>query len=266
MAWVDPYESKTTDELFELLFAGEYEDSQDDWREEGASAALRVLRCRPTQKVFDQAASYLHSDVALQRARAMDILAQLGQGGTRPFDARTTELAVACLQDPDLSVVESAAYALGVFSKLGAHPALLSLSDHPSASIRLAVARGIGDLPESTPILLQLMEDPSDEVRNWATFTLGSRPEVDSLEIREALRRRLHDSFKDVHDEALWGLALRRDAQGLGLLLTRLEADHHLAGDEMTACEILDLRSVEPELGQLCHGLRALLQFNRRGL
>jgi len=75
------------------------------------------------------------------------------------------------------------------------------------------------------------MEDTDDDVRDWATFGLGVST-GDSPQIREAFRRSLNDTFLDVRQEAIWGLARRKDPEGLLLLLEQLEAHVWAAGDE----------------------------------
>jgi HEAT repeat protein len=111
------------------------------------------------------------------------------------------------------------------------------------------------------------MEDENDEVRNWATFQLGLSSiedgsnrlsNLDSDAIRDAFRKRLDDSFADVREEAIWGLALRKDQAGLRLLSERLDSDPHAAGDEMAAAEILD-QDYDTPLEELRVGLRCLI-------
>jgi HEAT repeat protein len=105
--------------------------------------------------------------------------------------------------------------------------------------------------------LICLMEDSDDKVRDWATFGLGTQCVEDSAEIREALRKRLNDTFEDARYEAIWGLARRRDEKALRLLLDHLDTDPR-SGDEMTAPEILGM-DYETPAENLSAGLRALL-------
>jgi hypothetical protein len=83
------------------------------------------------------------------------------------------------------------------------------------------------------------MEDRDKEVRDWATFSISLAwpTPVDSPAIRDALRKRLTDSYSAVRAEAVWGLARRKDLQGLTLLLRRLEAKSWTMGDEIAAAE-----------------------------
>lgn len=242
------YVDKSTPELFEILFSGEYEDPKGELLEQGPSAALRELKERKDAAEF--AKHFLSSVVATQRARSLDVLARFGAHRER---------AVPFLKDPEPAVVESAVYALGTWHGNPAHPALLDAKDHPSPDVRLGVARGLvsSDLPETPSVLTQLMKDSDDEVRNWSTFTLGQQLQYDSIEMREALRECLSDAVRAVRDEAIWGLARRRDSQGLRWLLYRLESGSWSRGDEDTANDVLGLRNADPE--DLCDGLRQLL-------
>ena len=58
---------------------------------------------------------------------------------------------------------------------------------------------------------MDLMEDANEQVRDWSTFGLGSQTDLDGAEVREALFRRLDDDNCDARDEAILGLARRRE-------------------------------------------------------
>src|SRR5438045_329245 len=70
--------------------------------------------------------------------------------------------------------------------------------------------------------------------------------------------KRLTDSFPEVRNEAVWGLALRKDPAGLKLLLEHLSSEERDTGDEMTAAEILGLDYDAP-VEALRTGLRNLV-------
>jgi HEAT repeat protein len=107
--------------------------------------------------------------------------------------------------------------------------------------------------------LIELTKDESDEVRNWATFSLGTQCKQDSPEIRAALLKRVDDTFEDARDEAIWGLAQRRESLGLRLVLERLQAESWKSGDEDVAMDALGLFGERPPIEKLCDGLRELL-------
>ncbi len=67
------------------------------------------------------------------------------------------------------------------------------------------------------------MEDSDDDVRDWATFGLGVLGGADSIEIRDALSRRIIDSNADVREEAMVGLSKREDQRVLEPLIANLE-------------------------------------------
>jgi len=255
--------SDATAELFLASFEGDYDD-------ERAWDAVSSLRQRNTEEVFQQAVAYCRSESPRYRARALDVLAQLGAGkqpSERPHFAESVAIALAHLDDEDPLVVYSAAWALAHLNDHRAVAALIELRKHPDPDVRHAVACGMAnsDRPEAVSTLIELMRDENDEVRDWSTFQLaqagsGHPGTLDSDEIREAFRKRLNDSFADVRAEAVWGLAQRRDPAGLELLLERLSSEPRWAGDEMAAAEILD-QEYDTPVESLRSGVQRLLEI-----
>jgi HEAT repeat protein len=259
--------NKTAAELFSASFDGDDDD-------EPAWDAVRALRWRNDDEVFELAAAYAQSGTPKHRARALDVLAQLGAGkplAERPHFDDSVSIALAHLEDDDPLVTQSAAWALAHLQGDTATSALISARKCADAQVRLAVSVGVAssERPDSISTLMELMEDDDAEVRNWATCGLGiaggeNGPPVrlgtlDSAGIREALRRRLTDPFREVRSEVVWGLARRKEPAALQLLLDRLSSEECIAGDEMTAAEILGLDSNSP-LEELRTGLRNLLR------
>jgi HEAT repeat protein len=70
--------------------------------------------------------------------------------------------------------------------------------------------------------LIALTGDTDDDVRNWAVFGLGNLGDGDSVEIRNALFSRLDDSNKNIREEAMVGLARRKDQRVLPALIAAL--------------------------------------------
>ena len=258
-----PFESKINEELFELAFEDDGE-RDDDYEAESAWAAIRVLRRRNTPEVFALAKQYCASPVARHRERGLQVLAQLGAGQPieqRRHVAESVELAIAGTRDSDTAVLPAAAWALAHLDGHESKTALIRLKNHSDPDVRYAVAFGLvmEKVPGVVPTLLELMDDNDDKVRNWATYALGQSPEHDSPEIREAFRRRLSDSFEEAREEAIWGLAKRKDRQGLALLLKRFDDDSWVQGDEQAARDVLEARPGEDlSIDKLCDGIRAL--------
>ena len=115
----------------------------------------------------------------------------------------------------DRAVHASIARALGATADDRATPELLRLAGHPDEDVREYVAWALPMDPAASDavveVLIRLSADAADEVRNWATFALGSRCQVDGKAIREALWARVDDDFGEVGEEAVTGLARRRD-------------------------------------------------------
>jgi HEAT repeat protein len=66
------------------------------------------------------------------------------------------------------------------------------------------------------------MGDSDDDVRDWAVFGLGNLGDADSEGIRDAIFARLNDSNEDVQEEAMVGLAKRKDQRVLPALIAAL--------------------------------------------
>jgi hypothetical protein len=115
-------------------------------------------------------------------------------------------------------------------------PIALALAAHPDPEIRRAAAQvlpALGQLDRDNQAyrdavvhsLITLTADEDDHVRDWACFALGTQlSDIDNVEIRAALMRRLRDSHDDTRCEAMLGLARRGDGRILPLLRERLAA------------------------------------------
>jgi HEAT repeats len=233
-------DSRTAEELFQIAFQGDPGDEE-------VQDAIRFLRIRNTEEIFQLAVRYSQSAEPRERARALDVLAQLGTGrprSERPHLDESIAIAIERLRDNDPMVVNSAAWALSHIGDDLAVTELISMRNNLNPDVRWAVANGLNgsERPDAIATLIELMDDSNDNVRDWATFALGTQCPMDSPEIRDALRSRLGDSYEDANAEAVWGLARRKDEQGLRILIERLGDRDHGRGDEMAACEILGLK------------------------
>src|ERR1700676_3220609 len=88
---------RTAQALFLNSFQGDYDDDAP-W------AAVAELRQLNTPEVFRLAVSYSRSRIPLERARALDVLAQLGGGKStseRPYLEESVAIAETCLRDDD---------------------------------------------------------------------------------------------------------------------------------------------------------------------
>ncbi|HTK15770.1 MAG TPA: HEAT repeat domain-containing protein [Acidimicrobiia bacterium] len=132
----------------------------------------------------------------------------------------------------DPRVIAEIIDALGSSWDESANLAVLTYARHPDPAIRLAVTRAIPGGTDSRAgmelvanALIRLSRDDADEIRDWATFGLGSNLPIDNDEVREALVARLADVSADVRDEALVGLAHRRDRRAVNVVADSLADD-----------------------------------------
>ena len=63
--------------------------------------------------------------------------------------------------------------------------------------------------------LIPLTADSDADVRDWATFAIGTQSDADYPELREALVQRLDDKSSKVREEAIAGLAKRKDTRAV---------------------------------------------------
>lgn len=129
---------------------------------------------------------------------------------------------IATVEDPNTSSSDLIATIAALSDLRRPEPlaAVVAHTDHPDPDVRFAVAAGLpaiagtewlaADHP-AVVALLKLTTDADSSIRDWATFGLGSQLLVDGPEIRECLWARVDDPDVDTSEEAMAGLARRRD-------------------------------------------------------
>lgn len=202
----------------------------DDYEDDAAWDAVAALRRIGTREVFDQAAAWCRSADPLQRARGADVLGQLRTVPDRKDNAFPEEaysvLTELVERETHPRPLSSAIAALGHLDNPSAVPIIAKFHAHPDAGVRFDLAFALGCFPDETlsvETLVGLMQDADEDVRDWATFGLGVQGNRDSSNIREALLSALADGNDDVSEEALVGLAKRKDRRIVPKLLTELE-------------------------------------------
>jgi HEAT repeat protein len=218
-----PMNQKEIDELFAQASSGDYEDDTS-WE------AVSALRRAGTREIFDRAAEWCNSATPLLRARGADVLAQLGQTTEHPnniFPEQSYLVVSTLLQrEKEPLPLNAAIAAMGHIGNPQAVPLLVKYIRDPSPKIRFTLAFALGCFPNdpgAVEALLVLMEDSDADVRDWATFGLGVLGNADSVEIRDALLRRVGDSDENAREEAMIGLSKRKDQRVLEPLIAILE-------------------------------------------
>lgn len=214
-------------DLFETAFK-----SDDD----AAWDAVAALHWRGSREVLDRALGLTGSGDPFTRARAADVLGQLGIP-ERSFPDECFDAVLPLLSDLEGRVVSSAIIALQYLDQWRAGPHVIPFAQHRDGEVRQAVAFALGgiDTTEAIETLSTLMQDADAEVRDWATFGLARQTDVDTDAIRTALGMRLGDEDPDVRYEAILGLARRRDSRALGYLKTMLHEEPDIFTREAAA-------------------------------
>jgi len=193
----------------------------------GDWTAVTALHWLGSREVLDEALKLTISDDPRVRARAADILGQLGVP-ERTFPEECLRTTIDLLSsDTDPRVLGSAAIALGHLPKEPrGTSALVKLVAHDDPDVRFGVAFALAGRadPEAIEALIRLTNDDEDQVRDWATFGLGRRGECDTPEIRQAMYQRLNDDDEDTHVEAICGLARCGDIRVVQCLIEVLKA------------------------------------------
>ena len=193
-----------------------------------AGRALGVVQYRGGKEEFEIAAHLARGNLALERRVAADILAQLGWQ-ERTYLSESIEILLRLLDDPEVEVLQAAAIACGQRKSSLSVARLVELGKHPSAQVRYGVTYGLAgqDEPSAIDALLLLSKDEDRDVRDWATFALGSQTDIDTPELREALRARLTDNDPEIGGEALVGLSRRQDEHLKRAVLDELSGEFH---------------------------------------
>ena len=210
------------DELFSQTLIGDYDDDAP-WE------AVRRLHSLGTRRVFERAAEWCASENPLKRARGADVLAQIGMPIDHPHNSFPEEsyaiVSGLAEREKDPLPLLSSIHALGHIGNPLAVPLVIEKCSHQHSDVRFAVACTLGsfaDDPRAVQTLMELTQDTDEDVRDWATFGLGVQGQVDSPEIREALVTRLSDTNSNVREEALVGLARRKERRAIPVLIGEL--------------------------------------------
>ena len=182
--------------------------------------ALRALRERADRATLAAAIALTREDEPRRRRLGAAILGQLGH--TAPdftpvfVEARFEALAGALARERAgagrADVLASLCFAFGHLGDARCVGLLADLADHGDEDVRYAVAVALSGHDAAAATLIGLSADAEACVRDWASFALARQTALDTPALRAALRARLDDPDDDAHDEAVVGLALRRDA------------------------------------------------------
>jgi hypothetical protein len=190
------------------------------------------------------------------RGTGCDLLGVTADEHRETREPAATALVMLGEDETDGEVLWSLARALGSTADVRTVRVLAGLAGHDDADVRFQVACALPPVwtedPQAAEVqtLISLTTDRDPEVRNWATFGLGTLlAAADTPGIRAALRDRLSDSDAETREEAVCGLARRRDRTVTGLLGGLLAADEGAHVLVFEAAAILGAPELLPALG-----------------
>ncbi len=194
-------------------------NNDDQW------AAVEVLWSRPANEVLSIAQELINSGDPKRRYLGVLILGQgiLIPNRIAPDDSLA--LLIPLLnseQQPE--ILSTIGWALGQIGDVRGVEPLVRLKNHLDPDVRYGVIQGLtGQInDQAVRTLVELSNDKEVKVRDWATFGLTLIDEVDTTPVRSALWARLKDENRDIHHEALVGLAQRGDRRVVEPLLQEL--------------------------------------------
>ncbi len=167
---------------------------------------------------------------ALLQAAGLDILGELAQVQEYPLEPLLIIAERLSGSDAD-EVRFAAAGALSWLDDARVEDLLLRFICDADSDVRRIAVRNLprpsADYSVDHPVVRALMlalDDCDPRVRDWAAFEVGSLPDVDSPQIRDALADHLDedDEESDTGAEAATGLARRGDPRVLPVLLEQL--------------------------------------------
>ena len=224
-------DSRSTAELIQIALAAPAEDEdylQERWYFD------YLLQCRGDREVLDRSVALTESSLIEERSLGIHILGQLGiPDRTFPDECLTTLLKL-LTEEFDPLLLRDICIALGHLKDPRSIEPQLKFCLHPDWEVRYGVVCGLSGHEDERAIagLIGLSADVCPLVRDWSTFGLGTLIETDTPAIREALYQRFiaedrkDDETAEIYEEALTGLAKRKDARILPQLIQELMSEH----------------------------------------
>ena len=189
-------------------------DDDDETQDEVYWAIVAALQRRGDEQTFEAARELLAEPSEKARCLGVAVLGRLGRESGLPFLDESVALLVDLCAAPGAGedLLAAALHALGSLEDPRGLETVLAQRRHPAATVRLAVAHAVPELAGEPPTaaalaaVIELTRDEDAAVRDWATFTLGSRFELDAPAVRQALLDRVDDPDESVAAEARAGL------------------------------------------------------------
>ena len=207
----------SNDEIFARLF----KNKSNYWN------YIRELRKRKSKDIYEKVIKLTTSIDNNKKVIGINILAQFGYPRNHKKQILKTYFNL-LKSESNLKVISSILYGIG-HNNEGLTENQIDLicrfQTSRSATIRYSLTFALLGVKNKNAIntLIKLSRDKASDIRNWATFGIGSQTEADNIEIRDALWERVTDIDKNTRDEAIAGLAIRKDRRVKEILKKELD-------------------------------------------
>jgi hypothetical protein len=121
------------------------------------------------------------------------------------------------LEQNELTLM-SIIFGLGHLDIETAVPLVIPFANHPNEDVRFATTCALGQFPQNPQAieaLQMLASDKDKDCRNWALFAIGTQSDLDTPELRETLAHHVNDPYSEAREEAIAGLAKRKDGRAV---------------------------------------------------
>jgi HEAT repeat protein len=220
---MEPIQGTPIEELIAACLDSSFEAEEEagDPKSHASWDAICKLGERGDSEVLEAAKRLLTSIDPWHRSRGASILGKFGQGSM--VDERYALLTGTLASEKDERVIAAVIHAMSHLHDPRILSYVLAFEQHPYEEARWAVVMAMEPNwgSDAVSALLRLSSDPSASIRDWATFKFRIS-DVDSSEIREALRARLSDADLQTKGEAICALARRQDIACLEELIYHL--------------------------------------------
>lgn len=188
---------------------------------------ISELRKRKSKEIFDKSIILIQSKSVQERIIGINILSQFGF--PRLHKKKILKKFFNLLKtEKDKYAIKSILYGIGHNNEDLSKKQLefiSSFKNHKSCIIRHSLVFALLTKTENIAIetLIKLTYDRDSKTRDWATFGIGTQIEIDNQEIRKALWKRVEDRDFNTRDEAIAGLAKRKDEKIKKILIEELK-------------------------------------------
>jgi hypothetical protein len=226
----------STDEIFTRLFKSKSSSSYWNY--------IRELRKRKTNDIYQKAIQLTNSIDNHEKVIGINILAQFGYSKKKKSQILNIYFNL-LKSESNIKIISSILYGIGHNNKNLTEKQIgliCCFHSSKSATIRYSLTFALSGIENKNAIstLIKLSKDKDADIRDWATFGIGSQIKTDNIEIRETLWERVTDTDKNTRDEAIAGLAIRKDQRVKEILKKELETANDLSSLMLEAIENFD--------------------------